>query len=304
MNLSRIGLGCATFGREIDEEMTFRVLDYALENGITFLATAEGYGGGNAQAYRRTQLHIEDVRETSSEMHSSELIIGRWFQSRGTRGTVTLSSKVSSGNSPENIQQAVAGSLDRLGVDSIDLYMVHSPDPKVPFEETLDALNREVEAGRVKAIGCSNHSGEQLKEALAISRKNGWARYEAIENNYNKIYREAETDVFPICEAETVSFIGYSPLGAGFLTGKYSPDPNQLPKGTRFDVIPGHVDVYFSDKAFQIVEALKTESETTGVSMVQLAARWALRHPTVHCTLFGARKVEHLDNALTALAAG
>ena len=135
---------------------------------------------------------VEDVRETSGEMHSSELILGRWLRARGCRDEVTVCTKVSTGNRPENIARAVRDSRERLAVDTIDHFMLHTPDETVPVEESLDALNREVTAGRVASIGCSNHSGAKLREALEASRRLGVARFEAIENLYNMAHVEAE----------------------------------------------------------------------------------------------------------------
>ena len=114
---------------------------------------------------------------------------------------------------------------------------------------------------------------------------------------------QAEEDVFPICDEHEVSCITYSPLGAGFLTGKYTPDRDQLPAGTRFDVIPGHCDVYFSDEGFRVVEQLRARSKSIGLSMAYLVGAWATSSPHVACTLFGARTSDHVDNALAALAA-
>ena len=212
--------------------------------------TAEAYGGGNARVYRRDKLDADDVREVSGEMHSSELTLGRWIRARGCRDDVVVCTKVNGGNAPENIARAVRDCSERLGINRIDIFMLHVPDDKVPIDESLDALNAEVSAGRVGIIGCSNFSGGQLREALEASRRHNLARFEVIENHYNLAHREAETDVFPACAERDVSFIAFSPLGAGFLTGKYTRDRQQLPPGTRFDVIPGHCDVYFSDDHF------------------------------------------------------
>ena len=120
-SISFIGLGCVTFGREIDEEASYPVLDYAVEKGITWFDTAEAYGGGNAQAYRRQALHVDDVREATNIIGSAEIIMGRWLTSRGCRDKVVLCSKVSSGNSPENIEKALTTSLDRLQVEYVDM---------------------------------------------------------------------------------------------------------------------------------------------------------------------------------------
>ena len=158
LTISAIGLGCVTFGREIDEDMSYRIMDYAVEKGITWLDTAEGYGGGNARAYRRDRLGVDDIREVSGEMGSSECILGRWMQSRGCRDQMILCTKVSTGNQPENIHRALSDSLDRLGTDYVDLYKLHKSDPDVPIDETLGALTEHVEAGRIHVIGCSNLS--------------------------------------------------------------------------------------------------------------------------------------------------
>jgi aryl-alcohol dehydrogenase-like predicted oxidoreductase len=302
--ISAIGMGCATLGREIDEQTACRILDYAVELGINFFDTAESYGGGNARAYRRGHLGADDVREVSGEMHSSERILGRWIASRGCRDAVTICTKVDGGNAPENITRAARDCSQRLGVDQIDVFMLHSPDEQVPIDESLDALHAEVTAGRVGVIGCSNFSGEQLREALDASRRLDLARFEVIESIYNMAHREVETDIFPVCAEQDMSFIAYSPLGAGFLTGKYTPDRRNLPAGTRFDVIPGHCDVYFSDEGFRTVDQLRKESERLGLSMAYLAGAWVTRNQHVDCTLFGARTCEHLDNAIAAWKAG
>ena len=167
--ISAIGLGCVTFGREIDEEQSYRVLDYAVERGITFFDTAEGYGGGQARLSRQRSLGVDDERETTGEMSSSERIIGSWLRLRGCRDEITLCTKVSTGGSADNIPKALAASLDRLGTDRVEVYKMHSPDLNTPIAETLSALTAEVEAGRVGVIGCSNYSAGQLREALAAS---------------------------------------------------------------------------------------------------------------------------------------
>jgi aryl-alcohol dehydrogenase-like predicted oxidoreductase len=302
--ISAIGLGCVTFGREIDEETSLRVLDYALEKGVTFLDTAEAYGGGQSRAYRRNTLGVDDTREVTGEMSSSERIIGRWIRERRCRDAVTICTKVSTGGRPENIARALTASLERLGVDSVDVYKMHSPDPKTPIDETLGALDAEVRKGRVRAIGGSNYSEAQLSEALAASGKHGYARFEIIQPVYNLAAPEAERDLFPLCRRESIAVTPYSPLAAGFLAGKYTPDRNAMPKGTRFDIVPAHADIYFSDKNFRIVEKLRAKAAELGVPMVRLAMAWAMSHPDVTAALVGARRNDQIDNALTALRDG
>lgn len=295
-----IGLGCVTFGREIDEDASFRILDYAVERGITFLDTAEAYGGGQARAYRRSVLGIDDVREVSGEMSSSERILGRWLRARGSRGAVTICTKVSTGGRPENIGRALAGSLERLGLDAVDVYKMHSPDPKTPIDETLAALDAEVRAGRIGAIGCSNYSAAELRQALEASRARGYTRFEITQPSYSLAAREAEAELFPLCRAEQIAVTAYSPIAAGFLAGKYTPDRTRLPEGTRFHIVPGHVDVFFSERNFRVVERLRAKAAQLDLPMVRLALAWAMTHPDVTAVLIGARATDHIDNALAA----
>ena len=304
MSLSFIGLGCVTFGREIDEDTSTAMLDYAVEKGMNWLDTAEAYGGGNARSYRRDVLKVDDIRETSDIMGSSEIIIGNWMKARGCRDDVLICSKVSSGNKPDNIARALQDSLDRLQVDSVDLYELHSPDEKVPIGESLAALDEQVSAGRIRYVGCSNFSASQLGEALDASAERGYARFEAIQPPYNLADPGARDELFPLCRREEVGITTYSPLAAGFLAGKYTPDRNAFPKGSRFDVIPGHADIYFNDRNFRNVDRLRALADTLGLPMVRLAMAWVMGHPDITSVIVGARNTGHIDNAMDALALG
>ena len=302
ISLSFIGLGCVTFGREIDEDASAAILDDAVERGINWLDTAEAYGGGNARTYRRDVLKVDDVRETSDIMGSSEIIIGKWMKARGCRDDVVICSKVSSGNSPENIARALRVSLERLQVDCVDIYELHSPDETVPIAESLAALDEEVKAGRIGTVGCSNFNAAQLREALDASDREGYARFEVVQPPYNLADPGAQDELFPLCRREEVGITSYSPLAAGFLAGKYTPDRNAFPTGSRFDVIPGHADIYFSDRNFRNVERLRALADTRGLPMVRMAMAWAMGHPDITSVLVGARHAGHLDNAFDALA--
>ena len=301
-SLSFIGLGCVTFGREIDEDASAAILDDAVERGINWLDTAEAYGGGNARTYRRDVLKVDDVRETSDIMGSSEIIIGKWMKARGCRDDVVICSKVSSGNSPENIARALQVSLERLQVDCVDIYELHSPDETVPIAESLAALDEEVSAGRIGTVGCSNFNAAQLREALDASAREGYARFEVVQPPYNLADPGAQDELFPLCRREEVAITSYSPLAAGFLAGKYTPDLNAFPKGSRFDVIPGHADIYFNDRNFRNVERLRALADNRGIPMVRMAMAWAMGHPDITSVLVGARHAGHLDNAFDALA--
>ena len=301
-SLSFIGLGCVTFGREIDEDASAAILDDAVERGINWLDTAEAYGGGNARTYRRDVLKVDDVRETSDIMGSSEIIIGKWMKARGCRDDVVICSKVSSGNRPENIARALRVSLERLQVDCVDIYELHSPDETVPISESLAALDEEVSAGRIGTVGCSNFNAAQLREALDASAREGYARFEVVQPPYNLADPGAQDELFPLCRREEVGITSYSPLAAGFLAGKYTPDRNDFPQGSRFDVIPGHADIYFNDRNFRNVERLRALADSRGIPMVRMAMAWAMGHPDITSVLVGARHTGHLDNAFDALA--
>jgi len=278
LNTGRIGLGCATFGREITEAESFAVMDHAVKRGIRLFDTAEAYSAG-----------------------LSEQIVGRWVRSRGARGEIVLLTKVTRNFTREHVREALAASLERLQTVAVDLYLCHSFDPATPPEETCEAMNDAVRSGFARAIGCSNYTGAQLEAALATSESRGHARFEVVENAYNLVSREIESDLLPITTPRQIRVLGYSPLAAGFLMGKYSPDRAQIPKGTRFDVVPGHADVYFSDRNFRTVERLKDLAGRAGLPVERLAMAWAFQNPAVDTVLVGARSTTHLDNAFQAL---
>lgn len=300
MTISAIGLGGAPFGREIDEEQSRHILDYCVDKGITWIDTAEGYGGGDARAYRTKVFGIDDVREKTQEMASSECIIGRWLKDRNCRPNVKICTKVSTGNSSQNIDRALAGSLGRLQTDYLDAFLLHGPDEHTPIEESLASLTEHVKAGRVKAIGCSNFNLEHTREALDISAAHGYSRIEVSEPIYNLACTQEAKDLFPYLASQQIAITAYSPLGAGFLTGKYTPDRSRFPEGTRFHIIPGHADVYFCDRNFRVVEALRQKADQLGLPMVRLAMAWAMQHPDITTTLVGGRRLDHIDNALAA----
>ncbi len=303
---SRVGLGCVTFGREIDEQTSFRILDYAVERGIVFFDTAEFYGGGNAKKERLANYGTSDEREVSAEMYSSEKILGRWLAQRGCQDRVVICTKVSSGASADNIRKRVVESLERLNVDCIDVYKIHVPDDRVPIGESLQALNEQVVAGNIRVIGTSNFSAAQMQEALEACRSKGCARFEITQPPYSLGDRSYEPDLLPLCHREQIAVTTYSPLAAGFLAGKYSPtqERQNFPAGSRFDVSPGHADVYFSDRNFRVVEHLRAKANELGIPMVRLAMAWAMANPMVTAVLVGARTTGHIDNALEAMAMG
>ena len=235
-------------------------------------------------------------------MSSSELIIGRWMKSRGTRNDIDLCTKISGGKArPDQIRNALDASLERLGTDFVDIYKIHSPDVNTPIAESLGAMGEQVDLGKIKIIGGANYNGEQITEMLDQAKKHGYRRFEIMQPNYNLAVPDAETEVFPICTQEQIAITSYSPLGAGFLTGKYiRGDRNAIPKGTRMDVAPAHIDIYFNDRSFNIVDNLKSKSNQLGVSITQLAMAWAMSHSSVTAVLAGAKSIDHIKSAINA----
>jgi aryl-alcohol dehydrogenase-like predicted oxidoreductase len=291
--IPRIGLGCVTFGREIDEEQSFRVLDDAFARGINLLDTAEGYGGGQIVAYRK-QIGLEEGLSASAEMHSSEKIIGRWLRRTGLRDQVVIQTKVARNFTPEHVREALDASLDRLGTDRVDIYLMHSYDPHTPLEVAMEAMSHARSSGKARLIGCSNFSIDQLRQAQSL------APLHMIQPVYNLVRREIEREVLPFCRQHGIAAVTYSPLGAGFLSGKYRQGA-EAPAGARFDLVPGHDAEYFSERNFAIVEKLRAFAERTGVPMVRLAMSWALQREAIDGVLIGARHAGHLDNAVEAL---
>lgn len=280
LKVSSIGLGCVTFGREIDEATSFTIMDHALSRGINLFDTAEAYGGG-----------------------ASEATVGKWLKASGKRDDVVVCTKVSGNLTAERILTSAEASLKRLNVETIDLFQLHRFDPDVPLEEMLEALNQVVEKGYARHIGCSNFAAWQLAKSLWKQDVNGFARLESVQPIYNLVDRGIEQELIPLCKDQEVGIVSYSPLGAGFLTGKYRRD-GEVPKGTRFDVIPGHQGIYFTETGWRVMEGLRAQSEATGISMIQLALAWTIGQPGITCVLVGARNTGQVDQAFEAETLG
>jgi len=299
VEISRIGLGCATFGRETDEYDSFRILDYAFEHGIRLLDTAEAYGGGQARLNREKSLGIQDIRETTGEMHSSEKIIGRWLRSTGLRSQVVIQTKILNDFSQAHVAAALEQSLERLQSDYVDIYLLHHYDKKTSLETTVEAMDAAVRSRKTLSVGCSNFDASQLKSALELARERKLARFEVIQPIYNLVDRQIEAELLGLSTREQVATVVYSPLAAGFLTGKYRAEAG-VPKGTRFDVIPSYSNSYFNESNFKLLEHLRALAERTGLSMARLAMSWVFSNPAVQCVLIGARTVEQIDNAIAS----
>ena len=276
LRVSSIGLGSVTFGREIDAEESFSVIDYAMDRSINLIDTAEVYSAGG-----------------------SETVLGQWLSRSSNRQKVVLGTKIAPPLGRERVLQVAEDSLLRLQTDVIDLYQLHAYDASVPFEETLGALNTLVEQGKVRYLGCSNFDAWQICKALWIADVNDWAPMVSVQPNYNVAIRDIEAELLPFCADQNIGVTSYSPLGAGFLTGKYTKTWT-APKGTRFDVMPDHWDIYENDTSMRRMEGLRAIAAETGISMVQLALAWAIGQPGITSVLIGCRTLSHVDQAFNA----
>lgn len=299
---SRLGLGCVTFGREVDESVAFEVMDYAFEHGIRLFDTAEAYGGGEAQAYRRDVYGIDDKREVSEELHSSEKIVGRWLLSRGVRDQLVLVTKVSTNFTQAHLFDALSQSLSRLQTDHVDVYLLHSFDSGTSIEESVRALDGIMHQKMSRTVGFSNYTLTQTQSFLNATDVMHLSKPEVLQLPYNLLERGIESDILPLCCSRQIAVLGYSPLAAGFLTGKYSSNSTSIAPGSRFHVIPGHVDYYFKEPNFLAVERLLLLSRRVGIPPQRLALAWALHRHDIGTVLIGARTIDHLRNGLAALA--
>ncbi len=276
LRVSSIAMGCVTFGREIDRDTSFEIMDHALERGITLFDTAAVYGGG-----------------------ASETVLGEWVTGRGVRDRVVLATKVSGTLTGAHVISSAEESLRRLQTDRIDLLQLHGWDEETPLEETLSALSSPVDQGKVRAIGCSNWTAPQLNKALLLSQERSLARLESVQPPYNLVQREIEADLLPLCLDQEIGTITYSPLAAGFLTGKYRRG-EEPPEGTRFDVIPTHKPIYFTDHGYATLHQLESTAKQSGRSVVQLALSWVLNQDNITSVLIGARNTAQVDQAFEA----
>jgi aryl-alcohol dehydrogenase-like predicted oxidoreductase len=281
IQVSVIGLGCNQFGGGLlDLEGARAVVDSAIAQGITLLDTADRYG------------------KTQSEEFIGEVLKGR-------RDEVVLATKfgldVGDGwsgprGAPGYIRHAAENSLRRLQTDVIDLYWYHRPDGVTPIGDTLEGLDALVRAGTVRAIGASNFSAAQITEADTVARERGLTRFTAIQNEYNLLHRDVETNVLALCERLDVAFVPYYPLAAGLLTGKYRRDA-PAPKGARLS----NREQIATDAQWQLVEALVAYAEQRSVPLTDVAIGALLAQPAVASVIAGATKPEQLrGNAAAA----
>jgi aryl-alcohol dehydrogenase-like predicted oxidoreductase len=283
-NFGGVGSAPAFFGQGETEEQALALMDRAWELGVRVFDTADAYGGGRSETW-----------------------IGRWLAARGHRpvlATKVFNSVVGDpsdrGLAPDRIRRQIDGSLERLGVERVELYLIHAPDPETPLAETLGAFDELVRAGKVGAIGASNVDRAYLEEALAISEREGLVRFEWVQNSYSLLDREPEDGVLRCCAEHGLGFTPFSPLAGGWLTGKYSRGES-FPAGSRMTQRPEPYVEFDCERVWRGLDRLAAAAGERGVDMATLAFAWLFSNPGVTAVVVGPRRPEHLEPAVQAL---
>lgn len=278
--------GGNVFGWTADEATSHRLLDAFIDGGFNAVDTADVYSAW-------VPGHVGG---------ESESVIGRWLKARGKRDDVLILTKVAMwpaqpGLSAANIASAVEGSLKRLQTDHIDLYQAHQDDPETPMEETLEAFDRLVKAGKVRAIGASNFTPDRLAEALKVSADNGLVRYETIQPKFNLYDRdEVEGALDAVTGKEGLGVIPYYGLAAGFLTGKYRTEADLQGKARGRTIGRD----YLNDKGLRILAALDEAARSVSATRAQVALAWIMAHPSITAPIASATTIEQLTELMGA----
>jgi len=301
--VSEICLGTMTFGNQADEATSLAILDRAFDAGVDFIDVAEVYP-------------VPPERHWAGR---SEEIVGKWLRSK-PRDAVIVATKVAGPGGGwfvtpvrenkgtldrHHIRRAVEGSLRRLGTDYIDLYQTHWPDRDLPWEETLEALTRLVEEGKVRYVGCSNETAYGLTKSLWVSDREGFVRYETIQNNFSLLHRRFEDELAEVCRREKVSLLAYSPLAGGVLSGKYC--GGQWPSGARFTLYRAYNDRsqamtrrFVNERTLAAAERFATVAREAGMAPATLAIAWVLSRDFVGSAIIGATRPDQLEPTLAA----
>ena len=285
LKVTPICLGTMTLGSQVGESDSIKIIKSAIDSGINFLDTADGYSGGK-----------------------SEEIIGKAL--KGNRDSVVLATKVGAKVGPKlefdlsrkYIMQTVEGSLRRLQTDYIDLYYCHFPDYDTPLDETLRAMDDLIHQGKVRYIGCSNFKAWMICKALWISDRYNLDRFVCSEPVYNLLTRDIEYEMLPLCESEGMGVCVFNPLAGEMLTGRH--EFGKPPKEGRFtmkDLGPGYLERYWNEKNFEAVERLKGLAEKNGLTLPQFAMAWILNNKAITSVLSGVTTVQQLEENLKAV---
>jgi aryl-alcohol dehydrogenase-like predicted oxidoreductase len=273
LEVSAVGLGCNNFGSRLDERRTAEVVHAALEAGVTLFDTADVYGATRSEAY-----------------------LGRALGDRGDGAVIATKFGMAldperQGARPAYVRRAVEDSLRRLGTDRIDLYQLHRPDPRTPIADTLGALDELVRSGKVREIGCSGFTADQLREARRAA--GAGTPFASVQNEYSLLVREAEREVLPECARQGLAFLPYYPLASGLLTGKYWPG-EAPPPDSRLATNQTWAARFLTDRNRRLAESLRAFAEGRGRSLLELAISWLLTRPAVASVIAGATTPEQV----------
>ncbi len=291
MTVSRICLGCMSYGDKKWREWVLTAdeardhFKTAIDSGINFFDTANVYSTG-----------------------VSEEVTGRWLGEMARREEIVVATKVNgpmgsglnrAGLSRKHILEQCDASLKRLRMDYLDLYQIHRWDYATPIEETLDALDSLVRAGKVRYLGASSMAAWQFAKALTLQRERGWHRFISMQNHYNLVYREEEREMNPLCIDQGVGLIPWSPLARGFLAGNRTRQTHEPTVRARTDEFAKNM--YFRENDFEILDAVEQVARERGVRPVQVACAWILQAPGVSAPIIGATKLSHLKEAIDSV---
>jgi aryl-alcohol dehydrogenase-like predicted oxidoreductase len=286
LKVSAICLGCQTFGWGADEPASHVLANRFVAAGGNFFDTSNIYNEGLSETY-----------------------LGTWLKNRTDRSQLVIASKVffpagkgpnDTGLSRKHIFEQVDASLRRLHTDYLDLYQMHCWDASTPLEETLRALDDLVRAGKVRYLGASNYTASQLTRAIMLSEMHNWARFDCLQPEYHLLVRSTEWEILPLCRAEGIGVIPWSPLAGGWLTGKYRrgqppPTDSRVGRADRWDDLPEQRE---NEQTWRIIDALLEVSEECGKTPSQVALNWLLQQPGVTAPIIGARTLTQLEDNL------
>lgn len=284
IQIAPLVLGGNVFGWTADEATSFKLLDRFVERGFNAIDTADSYSAW----------------APGLSGGESETVMGKWLARRGRRDDVVIMTKVGSlqarkGLRADNIAAAVEDSLRRLQTDYLDVYFAHVDDESVPFEESLGAFSKLVDAGKVRAFGASNHSADRMREALRVSADKGFRRYEVMQPGYNLYDRAFEEELAGLAQEEEFGVVPYFALASGFLTGKYA-SRGDLKGAARAAFLEG----YFDERGMRLLEALRRVSSDVGATPAQVSLAWLMARPGVTAPIASATSLEQLDDILRA----
>jgi aryl-alcohol dehydrogenase (NADP+) len=294
LKVSRLCLGMMSYGTPTwrpwvkDEAAGRPFIQRALELGINFFDTADMYSKG-----------------------VSEEVLGRAIRDSVSRDEVVIATKVfypvkahpnAGGLSRKHIMEAIEASLDRLGTDYVDLYQIHRFDPETSIEETVEALHDVVKAGKALYIGASSMFAWQFAKMLCTQRLHGWTEFVSMQNHYNLVYREEEREMLPLCRAEGIGVIPWSPLARGFLAGNRQRGKRDATLREQHDLY-GH-ELYYADADYEIADRVADVARDRGVKPIQVALAWVLRQPGVTAPIVGVTRLEQFDDLIAAIDIG